>query len=61
MSFMFNLYHNGAYQLQFRDELLEAGPMPGGYRSVEDETEGFRFFHLLVKSRLIRKLHVPPP
>ena len=34
--------------------------MPGGYCSIEDEMEGFQFLHLLVESRLIRKLQAPP-
>ena len=43
-----------------RDELLAAGPRAGGYRSVEDEAEGFEFLHMLVQCRLIRKLQAPP-
>lgn len=46
--------------LKYRDTLLEAGPLPGGYRSVEDEAEGFEFLHVLMKSRLVRKLQAPP-
>ena len=39
---------------------MAAQPMVGGYATVEDQTEGFEFFHLLVKSRLIRKLRAAP-
>lgn len=46
--------------LNSSDALLAAGPMRGGYRSVENQTEGFDLFHILVQSRLIRKLRAPP-
>jgi hypothetical protein len=34
--------------------------MVGGYAAVEDQAEGFELLHLLVKSRLVRKLRIPP-
>lgn len=39
---------------------MAAQPMAGGYSAVEDQDEGFERFHLLVKSRLVRKLRAPP-
>ena len=41
------------------EQLPTAGPIAGGYYSIEDETEGFEFLHHL-KACLVKKLHAPP-
>ena len=42
--------------LERSDALLEAGPLPGGYRCAEDQDEAIQFFHTLIESHLVRKL-----